>query len=152
MDLIGSIDDNDIDLAKTVTLVAADDGSVLSVAETFGRRACVIDGVTGKVTRRLQRDDYHPEHCSFPIALFRHQGQLRLLHATEWNHLDVSDPISGVLLTVRETPRYVKPTSPHYLDYFHASVLVSPDGNHVIDDGGSGIHGALSFHSASPVG
>lgn len=133
--VIGSLDGTDIDFANAVTLVAADDGSVLAVAETFGRRACVIDGVTGKVTQRLQRDDYHPEQCAFPLALFRHQGRLRLLRATEWNRLDVSDPITGMVLTTRDTPRYGKPLPPHYLDYFHGSVLVSPDGRHVIDDG-----------------
>jgi hypothetical protein len=127
----------EVDLGKPVVLVVADDGSLAAVAERDGRRAAIVDSATGGVVLRLERDDYHPEHCPHPIAFVRDGERLLLVHATRWNRLDVSDPRTGELVTARESPVYDRAHGPgaHYLDYFHASILPSPDGAYLIDDG-----------------
>ncbi len=86
---------------------------------------------------RLQRDVHHVEQSSYPLAFIEIQGRCLLVHGTEWNRLDVSDPSTGELLTKRESPRYGnnEPRPAHYLDYFHSTILPSPGSTRIIDDG-----------------
>lgn len=126
-----------LELGGAVELHAAPDGRLAAVAEARGRRAVILDPASGRITMRLLRDDYHEEHCRFPLGFFELGGRLLLVHATEWNRLDVSDPATGELLTERAPTGYrsgeARPE--HYLDYFHAGLAVSPDGERVLDNG-----------------
>lgn len=126
-----------VDFGAALTLCAAPDGRFVAIAEREGRRAVVLEPATGRVTMRVLRDDYHEEHCPFPIAFFAIGERLYLAHATAWNRLDASDPATGACLTERTPP----PAGPgesipaHSLDYFHADLVLSPDGERVIDNG-----------------
>jgi hypothetical protein len=132
----GAVPDDAIDRGVALTLRAAPDGRLAAIAELEGRRAVVIEPATGRVTMRILRDNYHEKHCQFPIAFFALGGRLHLAHATAWNRLDVSDPATGELLTARHIAPYEKDARPeHYLDYFHADLIPSPDGERVIDNG-----------------
>lgn len=59
------------------------------------------------------------------------------IHRTAWNRLDISDPATGELVTDRRPTSYKagEERPPHYLDYFHGALHVSPSGFHVLDDG-----------------
>jgi hypothetical protein len=85
----------------------------------------------------LERDDYHNEHCTFPVAFCAHEGRTLLIHATAWNRLDVSDPVTGTLLTARGPTSYSRGEErpEHYLDYFQCRLCVSLTSKHVAEDG-----------------
>src|SRR5436853_2875776 len=85
----------------------------------------------------ISREIYHSEHCPFPLAFVQHNTKWLLIHATQWNRLDVSDPATGELLTVRPSPQLEadKSRPEHDLEYFHATVLPSPEGRWIADNG-----------------
>jgi predicted NAD-dependent protein-ADP-ribosyltransferase YbiA (DUF1768 family) len=124
----GTVAQGAIDLAGPLVFRAAPDGRLAVVGEARGRRAVVLEPATGRTTMSILRDDYHPEHCRFPLGFFELGGRLLLVHATAWNRLDVSDPATGELLTSRGPTSYQSGEAQpdHYLDYFHAGLLVSP--------------------------
>jgi predicted NAD-dependent protein-ADP-ribosyltransferase YbiA (DUF1768 family) len=132
----GSLDPAEIELDGPLVLVVAPGGELAAVGEATKRRAVVLEPVSGRITHRLTRDDYHPEHCYFPLGFFELEGRLLLVHATEWNRLDVIDARTGALLTARTAGAGPGQKSPeHALDYFHSDLHVSPEGTRVIDNG-----------------
>jgi hypothetical protein len=112
-------------------------GEVAAVANTYGPKGVVLDLSTGQVTMRLHRDEYHEDVSAFPLALSDLDGRLVVIHGTEWNRLDVSDARTGVLLTQRQPTSYKRGEArpPHYLDYFHCQLSVSPGQQYVADNG-----------------
>lgn len=136
IELGGRVDLASLDAGEppAIELHAAPGGDLAVIGASKGRRALVLEPASGRVLRAWERDDYHPEHCRHPLGLFELDGRLLLVHATAWNRLDVMDPRTGERLTEREAPTCT-PRSPHYLDYFHAALRISPDGERVIDDG-----------------
>lgn len=133
----GRVDAGAIDLAGSIELHVSPGGGLAVVGESKGRRALVLEPATARVLRALERDDYHPEHCRYPLGLFELDGRVLLVHATAWNRLDVMDPRTGERLTERASPSSPSTggRAEHYLDYFHAGLVVSPDGERVIDNG-----------------
>jgi hypothetical protein len=103
-------------------LHVAPGGGYAAVVNDFGTRGRVVALADGSVAMPL--DALHAKHRV-------------VLHATDWNRLDVSDPAPGALLTARESPTYVRgqERAEHYLDYFHGALHASPDGRWVLDDG-----------------
>lgn len=134
---VAVLDPSAIDVGGPHVLAVAASGELVAVAEARGRRAVVLEAAGGRELLRLERDAYHPEHCRFPLGFFELDGRLLLVHATEWNRLDVCDPRTGARLTERPSPTYARgePQPPHYLDYFHAGLVISPDGRRVVDNG-----------------
>lgn len=129
-----------LDLAAPLSLHLAPDGRAAAVANTYGSFGRVVDLASGAATMELDRKQYHVDVCQFPLGFFMHGGRLLLIHATGWNRLDVSDPLTGELLTPRAyeqpAPMSDKKVQPeHYLNYFHAGLQVSPDGRWVADAG-----------------
>lgn len=110
------------------------DGRFVACFDRQGRHGAVVEVATGRVTMRLDRGDYFVRNRAWSLAFFTHRGRTLLVHATDWNRLDVSDPATAELLTPREHPP-TEERPPHYLDYFHCSLAVSPDGRWVADDG-----------------
>jgi hypothetical protein len=112
-------------------------GELAAVANGYGQKGVVIDLTTGKLILRLLRDQYHEDVSCFPLAFIEQDNRLLIVHGTGWNRLDVSDARTGMLLTERGPTSYKKgETRPeHFLDYFHASLLVSPDQQLVADNG-----------------
>lgn len=112
-------------------------GEIVAVANRYGHKGIVLEPATGNITMRLRRDDYHEDVSSFPLAFVYHDDQLLLVHGTAWNRLDVSDARNGMLLTERGPTSYStgQARPEHYLDYFHCSLVVSPDQQYVADNG-----------------
>lgn len=112
-------------------------GEFAAVVNDYGCYGQVLDLRSGKVTMTLNGGDYHPETVPFAFAFAQWQGQIVAIHRTAWNRLDVSDASSGRLLTERgpTSYRHGEERPPHYLDYFHGALYVSPKGTRILDDG-----------------
>ena len=120
-----------------VMLCVSRDGSTAAVANTYGDRGIVVDFATGRVNMQLRRDKGHEDVSAFPLAFCEPDNRLVIIHGTQWNRLDVSDPLTGVTLTLREptSRKQGQPCPPHYLDYFHCQLSVSPAGEYIADNG-----------------
>lgn len=128
---------SDLDLQQPVSLHLSPRGEMAAVVNTRGQHGVVVELRSGRQTMRLEREVYHIQHCTYPSAFFEVDGRLMLAHGTAWNRLDISDPITGRCLTGRSPTSYRRgePRPPHYLDYFHGRLTVSPDGCWIADDG-----------------
>ncbi len=112
-------------------------GDMAAIVEARGRRGFVVNLESGRKTMDMDRGDYHPEQTEFPSAFFESGGQLRLVHGTGWNRLDISDPRTGLKFTDRSPTSYERGEArpEHYLDYFHGELSVSPGGERIVDNG-----------------
>ena len=134
-ELVGT---KELNLNEPVSLHVSPYGSFIAVVNTLGTAGVVLDSNTGEVTMHLQREDYHCDVTPFPITFFLYHGKALLMHATDWNRLEISDPLHGDLLTLRALSTFQSGENrpdEHYVDYFHGRLLVSPDYQWVIDDG-----------------
>jgi len=134
---VGRVDHAAFDRSQEAMLQVSGDGRFAAVANRRSVKGAVIDLSTGRTTMSLLREDYCAEHCPFPLAFVQRDSKWLLIHATQWNRLDVSDPEIGELLTGRSLPQLEagKPRSEQNLDYFHATLLPSPDGKWIADNG-----------------
>lgn len=137
MQSVARVEDGGFDRKKEAFLRVSDNGRFVALANQQGLKGVVIDLSTGRQTMSLEREDYYSEHCPFPIAFFQRAGKTLLVHSTLWNRVDISDPATGELMTSRVSPTYQdRKTRPeHYLDYFHGSLLPSPNGEWIADNG-----------------
>lgn len=112
-------------------------GDFAAIFQASGSRGAVIDLADGRVVRRLRRGRYCSENSLFPVAFARRDGRTLLVTGADWNRLDLVDVASNRVLSERASTRMVEgaPTPEHYLDYFHGSLVVSPDGARIIDSG-----------------
>lgn len=138
--IIGSIADISktvIDLNSPISIKISSSGQFASIVNRFGQYGLVLNLSTGAVSMQLNRYDYHIDVTPFSVVFFTHDQQDYLVHATDWNRLDISDPETGVLLTSRSPTSYTSSEQrpPHYLDYFHGNLLVSPNQKWIVDDG-----------------
>lgn len=135
--VLARVDLGPIDPAAAAMLRVSRDARFAAVANRHGRYGRVFDLERGLVTLEMDRGDYFFDVSTFSMAFFELEGRTRLVHATNWNRLDVSDPATGELLTPRGPTAYSdrEERPEHYLDYFHAGLSVSPDGRWVVDDG-----------------
>jgi hypothetical protein len=126
-----------IDLAAPLSVRTSPCGRFAAVVNEKGRHGTVVDLASGTITMSLDRGDYFESACTFAAAFFQRGDRMLLVHATDWNRLDVSDPATGRLLTPREelSWRSEEPPPARYLDYFHSSLAVSPEGTFVADGG-----------------
>ncbi|GEN12956.1 hypothetical protein SAMN05443572_11380 [Myxococcus fulvus] len=135
---LGSVSLTSIDFAAPLALHVSACARFAAVVHQRGSIGVVVDLSTGAVTMKLSRGSYHTEHCDFSIAFFRDAERTLLVHATAWNRLDLSDPATGALLSIRERPPRGEPNQPipaHELDYFHCGLTVSPNDEWLVDDG-----------------
>lgn len=116
----------------------------LSVFQQYGTNGCMYNLETG-VQKYFSRENYHADVSSFSNGLFLYQGQVCLLHQTQWNCLDITNLETGMLLTDREiyyrmlegtdaqgSRKYEKK---NYVDYFHGRIFFSPDHQYFVDTG-----------------
>jgi len=113
-----------------------------AIVNDFGSKGSVFELGTATTTMELDGGSYHADTVRFSACFAEHDGRDILVHRTDWNRLDVSDPASGALLTAREPeqrePQQREPENDdeeHFLDYFHGALYLSPDGSHLLDDG-----------------
>jgi hypothetical protein len=85
----------------------------------------------------LDGGDYLPETVPFSLTFAEVRGHTILVHRTDWNRLDISDPATGKLLTARGPTSYRQGEQQpeHYLDFFHGALHVSPGSKRILDDG-----------------
>ncbi|BCL83060.1 hypothetical protein ccbrp13_55250 [Ktedonobacteria bacterium brp13] len=127
---------SDLRLDQRLRLRISPDGECAALVNVLGRYGFVLDLKAQRVTRKLERDDYHSDVSNFPLAFFVMDDRTLLVHGTEWNRLDISDPITGECLTQRPSVAWTPEKPPqHYLDYFHAGLIVSPNQEWLVDDG-----------------
>ncbi len=135
--VLAQIDFALVDPTEEVSLHLSRDGRFAAVANRRGRYGVVVDLAGHEVTLRLDRQDYQVRHCVYSLAFFEHQGRTLLVHPTDWNRLDISDPATQESLAARPPIIYSRGVSdsPHYLDYFHCGLTVSPDNRWIAEDG-----------------
>jgi hypothetical protein len=126
-----------VDLTQPVAIHLARQARFAAVVNRFGRFGLVVSLESGTTAMHLDRDAYHEDVCEFPVAFFERSERTLIVHTTDWNRLDISDPANGSLLTARGPTSYGQgePRPAHYLDYFHCGLLVSPDQEWIVDNG-----------------
>lgn len=121
-----------LEIAKPMLRVSRD-GSLAAVVDEKGVRGAILDLAKGWSTvLPLLREDYHAEHCTFPIAFVEREDRTFVVWAPEWNRLDMIDPRTGDSVTPRPP---IEHGTPHYLDYFHSGLSVSPSGRWIASNG-----------------
>jgi hypothetical protein len=113
------------------------EGRYAAIVIDRGREGVVVEVPGGRVTMRLDGGDYYENTVPFSACFVRHEGRDVLIHRTNWNRLDASDPVTGKLLTERDEPVFEdgKSVEDYHLDYFHGELLPSPNGSRLLDDG-----------------
>jgi hypothetical protein len=126
-----------IEAGLPFSLCVSRDGRFAAIASTYGQTGIVVDLEEVRVLMNLTRGTYLNEHCRFPLIFAEHSGKPVLVHATEWNRLDVTELPSGRMLTTRERTSYCQGQDrpAHYLDYFQCSLAVSPDDKGIVSNG-----------------
>jgi hypothetical protein len=94
------------------------------------------------MTMTLDRGELPTEETQFPVAFVQNSGRTLLAHATAANRIDISDPRSGALCTLRD--HGARP-----LDYVHGQLVPSPNSDWMADSGWVG--GPAGFVSAWSV-
>ena len=125
-----------VDLNEPVFMTVSADGRYLAIANVYRIHGEVIDTDTATQTMRLVRSDYHVEHCHFPLAFVQYKSKPLLIHATDWNHLDISDPATGKV--IQDHPVEYDPDSDDDFNCaasFRGELMVSPDQNWIADNG-----------------
>jgi hypothetical protein len=105
-------------------LDSSTDGRYLAVVRDFGQFGVVIDASTGRVLASLDRGDVHPEAVEFPVAFTVLDSRSLLIHGSANNELDLTDLVSGNVLTRR----------PGSYPNLSGRLHVSPGGDGVLDD------------------
>jgi len=119
----------------------------ICVTERYGLNAAVVN-IQSCNTLKLSREGYRNDVSSYSAGFIEDSGQVLLVHQTQWNRLDITNPETGQLLTTREiinedtgeTETTKWGTSPkrrqvNYIDYFHSLLHISPDGKHFLSNG-----------------
>ncbi|HWB12041.1 MAG TPA: hypothetical protein VG826_22640 [Pirellulales bacterium] len=118
-------------------LHAAPNGDFAAIVNDYGYYGQVIDLRSGRVTLSLYGGDDNAETVPFSFTFAHVKGRTVAIHRTDWNRLDVSDPLTGTLLTDRNPtswgPGEDRPI--HDLDYFHGAIQISPNSVRIVDDG-----------------
>ncbi len=121
----------------TSRLSVSNNGQFAAVVNDYGKKGVVMSLDASGFILQLDGGDYYPNTVPFSFSFFEHQGRTLIVHRTDWNRLDISNPANGDCLTEREFESWgkerVRPA--HYLDYFHGRLIICPDGTLVSDDG-----------------
>jgi len=112
-------------------------GAYAAVVNDYARLGRIVRLDDGSEAMALDTGSDHAWTVPFPLAFVPAGERDLVVHATDWNRLDVSDPETGGLLTARgPTSKGAGEGGPeHYSDYFHGALHPSPDGRWLLDDG-----------------
>ena len=124
-----------IDLDESIHLTISRDGRYLAVANCYRTHGEVVDIQSSIQTMKLERSDYHVQHCYFPLVFIQYYDKALLVHATDWNHLDISDPATGEKM-VRHQQEYDSDQCEEFngAASFRGELLVSPDQHWIADN------------------
>lgn len=112
-----------IESGQSPSLCLSPNGRFAAVANTYGQTGAVIDLDSRTTTMKLARGNYHTEHCRFPLAFFKADDRQLLIHATDWNRLDISDPATGSCLP-GGSPRRIRKVNSNLLIILIISIVV----------------------------
>lgn len=126
------IPDSKIDWKKEIQVQLSPNEQYLSISNTYGQYGLVLDLATSLKVMELNRQDYQVEHSGFPLLFFEKEGKQYLIHATDWNKIDITELDSRRLLTERNNTQYEQP---HYLDYFYGELHLCPKGKSLLSSG-----------------
>ena len=121
--------------ASRPTLHLSFDASLAAAFDAYGEMGAVVNLADGTVTMPLRRDDYCSAITYFPVAFAVLNGRTILIHATAWNRLEISDPLTGALLTERASTAWRRGETcppPHYNGTFWGRLCVSPDQERIL--------------------
>lgn len=104
----------------------------VAVVESRGLNGIVFRVDQADWRLKLSREDYHCGVCTWAIGFYKRDEQVHLIHATQWNGLDITCLENSQCLTTREID-YEKELN--YLDYFHSRLHMSPDQQHFVING-----------------
>ena len=68
----------------------------------------VFEFKNGDDVMKLECGDYHTHLAPFPVQFYSRNAQRLVVHATDWNRLDITDLKSGKLLTERDFESFPK--------------------------------------------
>lgn len=122
----------DLNLKNELILKTSPTGRFCVLAEKYRSNGVLMDLEQKLVVREIYRGSYHVEHCGFTVDFFEKDGQEYLVYATDWNRLDILNLASNQIVTDRKSPDH---REPHYLDYFHAGISISPGARWIVDNG-----------------
>ncbi len=120
----------------TAQLEIAAHEQFIAVCNVHGTHGVVVDLSRPNWRLSLRRGDYRVKNCTFPLAFLERNGQAMLLHATDWNRLDITNLETEECLTEREM-KHGKGDDEgvNYLDYFHSKLHMAPDHRHFLSNG-----------------
>ncbi len=128
---VGSLGPTTFEVTADLVLLPSPDGQLVAIAERLGVRLVVLalraPWTDESTIWRATRGDYQVGHCPFPLAWAEHQGRQLLVHAVDWNRLDVTDPRTGA------RPREGAPEDDE--DHFVGELVLSDDGRWLADGG-----------------
>lgn len=106
--------------------------SYICIIQEIGTSGVVLNLSDKNFLKELSRVDYHANICPFSIAFYKKEGQTFIIHATEWNRLDITCLNDNKKLTERIVDYE---TNQNYFDYFQCSLLMSPNQKYFISSG-----------------
>lgn len=124
------------EITSSTGLCLSPEGEFGVIFQASGSDAALMDLKSGKVIKTLSRGGYSSTSSHFSVAFFRYENKSYLIAASDWNCLEIYDPSSGRMLTERGPTQYAgDERPPHYLDYFHGGLSISPDQQYIVDNG-----------------
>lgn len=117
-------------------LILSPSGRFAAIVNRWELHGVVLDLSSGQIVMSLERGAYHAGHCDFPLAMTERDNRSLLVHGADWNRVDITDLVTGTVMTERDSPKYVPGQQvEHYLDYFHSGLLLSPNGEWIANNG-----------------
>ncbi len=125
-----------IDFEKSISLQLSDQDNLISITNSKGKVGCIYNLVLKEIALTLDRKDYNTEQTYFPIKFLTINNLDYLIHATDWNHLEIFDFKLKKNLTERTTNKYVEGKKNElYLDYFYGQLHLSPSKKWLLSSG-----------------
>lgn len=129
---VASFSMEDLNFEKPNFLELSSDDRFLVVANTYGQFGYVYDLGKEELVLKLDRKDYRIENSHFLVNFFRYKDMEYLVHATDWNHIDVFDLAKKENITQRDTNVY---KGEAYQDYFYGKGFLSPSQQFLLSSG-----------------
>ncbi len=122
-----------IDSITRLQLIISDCQKYLAITalnrEPASNEGLVINLISGERVFTLADYKYHSEETDYPIAFYIHQGQCCIIHASEWNRLDLTNLETKQCLTLRDINETSEAQRENALFTEWAGELkISPDG------------------------
>ena len=129
---ITSLNLTNIDFDQPISIQLSPSDTMISIVNTNGRYGYVYDLNKKGIVLNLDRKAYQINHSTFPVNFIQLNNQDYLVHASEWNHLDLYDFTLNKNITQRDSNKHGES---QYLDYFYSQLHVSPKASWILSSG-----------------